>query len=194
MKKELYHLAYTCLIFLAGFSSYAQTGKTGINKVPQTTLDVAGSINADSSLSLKPFVTTAAAAITSDAQVSLIQVTDDGATAANVLTLTGTPAEGQMLMLFNQDAQAVSFGSFSVSPGEALNLVYISGNWKQLSARGLTHFTETSFTTTDAGSVFTPSGTGTDLGIVLQPRGKATYLPTSPMAPQQAAMPVVIMP
>ena len=54
MKKGLYYLAYTCLIFLAGFSSYAQTGKTGINKVPETTLDVHGDIRGDSSLSIGP--------------------------------------------------------------------------------------------------------------------------------------------
>ena len=54
MKKGLYHLIYTCLIFLAGFASYAQTGKTGINKVPETTLDVHGDIRGDSSLSIGP--------------------------------------------------------------------------------------------------------------------------------------------
>ena len=166
--KRLYKYLLIVLSFsMFGYQATAQ--RTGINKVPETTLDVKGGINADSGLSVKPYSIIAGAIIEADAAVSLIHITDDGAAAANSLNLTGTATEGQMLLIFNQDAQAVSFGSFGIAAGEALHLVYVSGSWKQLSTRGLTHFTE-SQTFVDSASVFSPSN-GQNQGIILQPLG-----------------------
>ena len=73
---------------------------------------------------------------------------------------------------FDDAANSYVFPAIRGTAGQTIT-TDATGNlsWATPAAGGLTHFTETSFTTTDAGSVFTPSGTGTDLGIVLQPKG-----------------------
>jgi hypothetical protein len=71
-------------------------------------------------------------AMDSSSPTSYLTITDNGNSVANALTVTGS-ADGHILVVKNADAEAVSFGTHSVSAGQANMFVYDGSAWESLS-------------------------------------------------------------
>jgi len=103
---------------------------------PDTKLDIEGAI------SMKIQSVAAGATITIPKDVSIVRITDDAANAANVTTTT-SPQEGQLLTIYNNDAQAVSFASETIEAqiGTA-SFVFINGSWRLTSKNNTSWLTK----------------------------------------------------
>ena len=71
----------------------------------------------------------AAATISFNAEdYAVIVITDEGSNQANAITVGGTPVDGQLLTVINNDAHDTS-GDIVVPANEARLAVYYSGTW-----------------------------------------------------------------
>jgi hypothetical protein len=90
----------------------------------------------DNALRLQPTLKSAGATISANASAtSSLVITDEGANAANALSLSGTPSQGQVLRIANQDAQAVDFSGMTVPAGQTREYLYANGAWQPVRAQ-----------------------------------------------------------
>jgi|GEM_PF-4468181 hypothetical protein len=115
----------TLIATFASALSFAQTGRVGIGtSTPKTKLDVAGAIStseqaapANSSLSI-------------NANISLFRVTNVGGAQANNVSAT-SPAEGQLLIIVNEDDNDATFASSTVKAnGGSNSYIYANSQWR----------------------------------------------------------------
>jgi hypothetical protein len=127
-------LATLSLLTTSVLTTRAQN--VGVNtSSPRTALDVHGSIRTDSAFTITPTSRAAAAALSFPARsTSAIVITASSGTQANVITLTGTPREGQWLTIRNQDGDPATVAGFGVAAGAVAQLLYLGGAWKLASA------------------------------------------------------------
>jgi hypothetical protein len=82
-----------------------------------------------------PTAVAASAAPAIPDNVSHIRLTDDAAVAANAIAAPATAAEGQLLSIVNDDAQAATFAGTTIpAAGGSMSFIYINGTWRQLGA------------------------------------------------------------
>jgi hypothetical protein len=99
---------------------------------PQARLHVAGTGRFDAGLAVNPTPYAAANAIAISASTSAVNITAVGGVQTNAVTYTATPAEGQMLYIFNADADAATFAGSNIATNTAQQFVYLAGAWRSL--------------------------------------------------------------
>lgn len=103
--------------------SYAQNVGIGTNN-PQTKLAIDGAV------SYKIDTISASNAILIPADVSIAYIADNASASLNNTSASG-PKEGQMLTIYNEDAQAVNFaGELIDAQSGVATFVYINGDWQ----------------------------------------------------------------
>ncbi len=99
-------------LFFIGVCGYAQNVGIGINN-PKAKLHVQGAIAST------PTSISAANTITIPDNYTMVIINDDASINGNLATLL-SPVEGQFLTIYNKDAQAVVFYSFTIIPSSNL--------------------------------------------------------------------------
>jgi len=120
-------------ILLFSFS-HSNAQFVGINtSTPGTALDVNGAVRLNEKLILTPPSTVSAGStITLNAIYSSYIVADDASNQSNTISFTGTLAEGQILYVLNNDAQSLSLGSETISPGATGYFIYLDSGWRNI--------------------------------------------------------------
>lgn len=113
------------IVLLCLGSLLLQAHNIGIgSNSPETKLYVDGAIGS------VPASISAGTTILIPDNVSIIRVTDNGASNNNVASVNN-PKEGQFLTIYNADGQNVSFGSFTIKANSGTgSFVYINGAWR----------------------------------------------------------------
>lgn len=121
--------ALVTFLFFIVVCGHAQNVGIGTNN-PKTKLHVQGAI------ATTPIGISAANAISIPDNYTIVVINDDASVSSN-LAILSSPVEGQFLTIYNKDAQAVVFYSFSVTPllGVA-SFLYIDGNWRLIANNG----------------------------------------------------------
>jgi hypothetical protein len=163
-KNNVMHKIYSAIILSAFFFLNTEAQNVGIGTTnPETKLQVNGAI------SFNITVVNAAASIVIPENTSIVSITNDGVSAANTITATA-PKEGQMLTIYNNDAQAATFNGYTILPGSGvISCVYVGGGWRLVSdnsANGNSYVKNQ--TTQQAATNFNISGSGT-AGSLISP-------------------------
>lgn len=105
----------------------------GINTPsPQVPLHVRGAVALDNADTLA-----AADAITIVKETSTVIITDNSAASTNAITYSGgTPVEGQLLYILNQDAQAATFAGASIGNNSLGTFIFLGGTWRTVGSAG----------------------------------------------------------
>lgn len=122
----------TCftVLFLMVFPVFSQAQNVGIGTTdPDARLHVAGAIQTDSTLIVKPYSTTAADTISIGNNVGLLIINIDSASQTNSISLSGTPKAGQMLQIINLDNESATFGGFTIQDNSSASFVYNGTSW-----------------------------------------------------------------
>jgi|GEM_PF-5560388 len=115
----------TLIATFASALSFAQTGRVGIGtSTPKTKLDVAGAISTSEQAA------PAAAALSINANVSLFRIISQVGVQANSVSATA-PAEGQLLIIINEDDNDATFASSTVKAnGGSNSYIYANSQWR----------------------------------------------------------------
>jgi len=126
--------AFLVLFALLASSNFLLAQNVGINTTtPGVDLDVNGTIRLNESLVLTPPSAVAAGTtITLTSDYSSYIISDDAANLANAISITGTPKEGQVLYILNNDAQTLVFGAETINSGSAGYFIYLNSGWRNL--------------------------------------------------------------
>lgn len=108
---------------------HAQNVGVGTTK-PKSRLHVAGTIQTDSTLVFKPIVKAAADAISIANTTGFLVITETSGTQLNVITMSGTPKDGQVLFITNGDNNKITFAGVQIPSGGMCQFNYFSGVWK----------------------------------------------------------------
>jgi hypothetical protein len=102
-----------------------------------------------------PTAVAASAAPAIPDNVSHIRLMDAAALAANAIVAPATAADGQLLTIVNDDAQAATFGGTSIpAAGGAATFIYINTAWRRLGTTATTAWNLTGNAGTVAGTNF----------------------------------------
>ncbi|MFY0673371.1 MAG: tail fiber domain-containing protein [Bacteroidia bacterium] len=113
-------------------STIAQNIGVGTNN-PQEKLHTAGNIRTDGSLIINPTTAAAANSISISKSTGTLIISNVSSLQTNAITMTQTPADGQLLYIFNNDDNEASFSGKTIAPNSMVQLIYDGSNWKSAS-------------------------------------------------------------
>jgi hypothetical protein len=113
------------IIVLSAIQLLVVGQNVGINSsTPQTRLEVNGAISST------PSTVSAGSSIAIPDNVSIVMITDDGASASNSISVA-SPKEGQYLTIYNGDAHTATFSGNNITGATGVaTFVYVGSGWR----------------------------------------------------------------
>jgi hypothetical protein len=121
------------IVLFGALNVQAQNVGVGTN-TPAQKLHVNGNIRSDGAQIVNPVSETAAASISIGNATGMLIITNVSGAQANAVSMSGTPANGQRLIVVNQDDDDATFASQTIAAGAVKEFLYDGSNWKSASS------------------------------------------------------------
>lgn len=123
--------AFGVLFFTCSNDLQAQNIGVGTNS-PQERLHSVGNVRTDGSLIITPTSSAAANTINIDKATGTLVITQVSGVQSNAVTMTQTPANGQLIYLINSDDDDATFGGNTIAAGTTVHMMYDGAAWKSV--------------------------------------------------------------
>ncbi|MFY0673383.1 MAG: tail fiber domain-containing protein [Bacteroidia bacterium] len=123
------------MLFTWSISTFTATAQNvGIgNTSPKEKLHVSGKVKVDHALVVTPVQKSASNYISISSNVGVLIILWEPYSQANIINITGSPAEGQILTIINRDDNDAQLNSQRILSGETAQFIYGQSAWQQVS-------------------------------------------------------------